>query len=134
MLDEKWACAVVTWTKRLRIECLSEGISFPDGSQYQQSEVEILDYRVAKLMRSSVPSTLLALGSTSSHLQMLLMRIQNFQSPVVTVLCALPGLKMGDAMSVVAVNLEASDEIRIAPLTGASRRLVYKIKVEHESS
>ncbi|CEJ81246.1 hypothetical protein VHEMI01386 [[Torrubiella] hemipterigena] len=125
--NSKLNCAVVTRTKKLHIE------SFSTDSNAHKSEWDILDYRITKLVCSGQDRTLLALGYKSSDRKMMLIRMQIRSKLSVTALCVLPGLIMGDEVSVIKESMEDMDKVLITSFTGASRATVYKVEVPHSS-
>ncbi|UNI16539.1 hypothetical protein JDV02_002966 [Purpureocillium takamizusanense] len=118
-------CAVVTREKRLHVQ------KFEGSDKSLELQREIPKYRISQLL-SSCPrprGRLLAIGAPSAKHQMVLLEIHLTPELHVQQLAHLPGLLHGDDFAAVLSDDDSEPCVIVASLTGASRRVIYKVRL-----
>ncbi|GJN70982.1 hypothetical protein PLICBS_005042 [Purpureocillium lilacinum] len=124
-------CAVVTREKRLHVQ------KFEGSNKSLELQKEIPKYRISQLLSSGPrpQGKLLAIGAPSAKHQMVLLEIQlNTSELHVQQLASLPGLLYGDDFAAVLSDDKSDPCVIVASLTGASRRVIYKVKLSSAES
>jgi len=124
-------CAVVTREKRLHVQ------KFEGSNKSLELQKEIPKYRISQLLSSGPrpQGKLLAIGAPSAKHQMVLLEIHlNTSELHVQQLASLPGLLYGDDFAAVLSDDKSDPCVIVASLTGASRRVIYKVKLSSAES
>lgn len=123
MVNDKNTCALVTRGKRFHLQ------SFDEDEGSFDSQRDIPNYRIAKLFNCNARGKLYAIGNISSKQQMMLLEVDFTSNLEIKELVKIPGLLQGDDVTAVAVQVGEKVRVIVASLTGASRRLIYRMTV-----
>lgn len=119
----KDTCAVITREKRFQIQ------RFYDSIPTHELQKDIPTYRISRLLTNKPDGRLLAVGTKQAKHQMLLLEIQVEPKLLIEERARLPGLSYGDDFSAVLSDTGPDQCVIIASLAGASRRIIYRVKL-----